>query len=255
MTPAERMTAARRELVAAHEALQAELAVERGRRRGQLVRELHEVRRMLDAGYRFASQAGKDAVVDRLLGGKRGGTFVDVGGYDGVTGSNTYFLEVWRGWTGVLVEPVRAQIARARQVRRCPCLEVAVAAREGSARFIAVTGGYTQMSGLADSYDPTLLARVRQDPRHEEEVVRVPTRPLAALLTEAGIEHPDFISLDIEGGEMEVLESFPFERHRVAIWAIENNAGSPGIAALMRGKGYDLVEFCGPDEVYRLRTG
>ena len=56
---------------------------------------------MLDAGYPYVSQAGQDMVVDRVLGGKRGGTFIDVGGYDGTTGSNSWFFELWRGWYGV----------------------------------------------------------------------------------------------------------------------------------------------------------
>ena len=51
-----------------------------------------------------------------------GGVFADVGGYDGVTGSNTLFFEQRRGWSGLLVEPSPANLAAARAVRRCPCL-------------------------------------------------------------------------------------------------------------------------------------
>ncbi len=89
--------------------------------------------------------------VDMALKQKRGGVFLDVGGYDGVTGSNTFFLEVFRGWTNALVEPVPAQLQKAKEVRRCPCLGVAVAANEGKADFIEVSEGYTQMSGLAEA--------------------------------------------------------------------------------------------------------
>jgi FkbM family methyltransferase len=209
---------------------------------------------MLDPAFPFASQAGQDAVVDALFRGKEGGTFADIGGFDGVKGSNTLFFEQRRGWTGLLVEPVPEQRAKAARARRCPCLPFAVAAEDGEADFIAVRAGFTQMSGLAGSYDPHLLARVRADPRHREAALRVETRTLSRLLTEAGLPHPDFVSLDVEGGEEAALRAFPFERHRVGAWAIENNGGGAGIGRIMRAAGYDLVEFCGPDEVWRLRA-
>ena len=206
---------------------------------------------MLDPGYTYASQAGQDLVVDRLLRGKRGGTFVDVGGYDGVTGSNTLFFEQWRGWTGVLVEPVPAQLAKAQTARRCPCLGLAVAATDGDADFLEVSEGYTQMSGLSQTYDSSLLTQVRADPRHKERTFRVTTRTLSRILTDAGIPNPDFISLDIEGGEALTLAAFPFDQHRVGVWAIENNTGGPEIGQIMSAQGYTLVEFCGPDEIWR----
>jgi len=223
---------------------------DRARTRGPKMRALHEVRQMLSAQYTFSSQAGQDLVVDQILKQIRGGTFVDVGGYDGVTGSNTYFLETQRGWTGALVEPVTAQIEKAKKSRTCPCVQVAIAASEGEADFIEITEGYTQMSGLASSYDKKLLTTVRKDKRHKENVVKVKTQTLSGLLHEVGLVNPDFISLDIEGGEIDCLKTFPFDDHKIKIWSIENNTGTPEIKTIMEAQGYALIEFCGPDEIY-----
>ncbi|MDC0116178.1 FkbM family methyltransferase [Octadecabacter sp.] len=223
---------------------------DRTRTRGTKMRTLHEIRQMLSPQYSFSSQAGQDLVVDQLLKQMRGGTFVDIGGYDGVTGSNTYFLETQRGWTGALVEPVTAQIEKAQKSRTCPCIQVAIAASEGQAEFIEIVEGYTQMSGLASSYDKKLLSTVRNDKRHKENVVQVKTQTLSGLLHQTGVVHPDFISLDIEGGEIECLKAFPFDDHKVKIWSIENNTGTPEIKTIMEAKGYALIEFCGPDEMY-----
>ncbi len=253
MTPTERIKAARADLLTAQKDLVEALQSERSRRRGALNRALFEIRQMLSPDVRYFSQAGQDAVVDQVLKHKRGGTFLDIGGYDGVTGSNTFFLEVFRGWTGLLVEPVPANLKNAREVRRCPCLGCAVAAEAGEAAFIEVQAGFTQMSGLAATYDPGLLETVRADPRHAEEIIRVPTRTLANLFEEAGTPRPDFVSLDIEGGEIAVLETLDFDRYRPRLWAIENNTGSSDLPNLMRERGYDLIEFCGQDDIYHDR--
>lgn len=251
MTPDERIAAARAELRQAANDLAVALKGDRSRRRAGLVRLQHETRAALDMGYPYRSQAGQDQVVDAVFGRKQRGTFADIGGYDGTTGSNTLFFEQMRGWTGFLVEPVPMQRRKAEVARKCPCLPYAVASSDGEAEFIEISEGYTQMSGLAGSYDPGLLAQVRADARHREAVLRVETRTLSRLLTEAGIPHPDFVSLDIEGGEVATLAAFPFAQHRVGTWAIENNTGSGEIAEIMRASGHDLIEFCGPDEIWR----
>ncbi len=250
MTIDDRIRMARQALVDIQSELVAKLANDRSRARANVIRQLHEIRGMLTPSFPYASQAGQDVVIDRVLDRKRGGTFVDIGAYDGVTGSNSLFFERNRGWTGVLVEPVAVQRAKAEQHRTAPCLAYAVADKKGVAEFMAVTEGYTQMSGLVKTYDKRMLGRVRADKRHAELVIKVPTRSLSQILTEAGIPDPDFVSLDIEGGELAALRKFPFDKHDVKIWAIENNAGDPALPALMQENGYDLIEFCGPDEIY-----
>ncbi|MEY1557245.1 FkbM family methyltransferase [Yoonia sp. R2331] len=254
MITSDRIAKARAELMAAQKELSEALKGNDTRARAPIVRQLHEVRGMLTPGYPYASQAGQDLVIDRALGSKTGGTFVDIGAYDGVTGSNSLYFEKWRGWSGVLVEPVQAMRETATSLRTAACLPYAVSDKRGEARFLAVTEGYTQMSGLLDSYDDNLLGKVRADPRHVEAEITVQTVTIADVLEESGISDPDFISLDIEGGELAALRAFPFEKYRVQAWAIENNTAGPEIAQIMRDNGYNLIEFCGPDEIYLLKT-
>ena len=106
------------------------------------------------------------------------------------------------------------------------------------------------MSGLAGTYDDKLLKRVRSDKRHRETFIKVQTKTLSSIIEYAEIPDPDFISLDIEGGEIACLKTFPFKDHDVKAWAIENNTGTTEIRDIMTKNGYDLNEFCGPDELY-----
>ncbi len=251
MKPHEKIIEARRLLQEAHQELATFLGTERSRRRGEALRQSHVISNMMATSQMFYSQAGQDRVIDSLLDGKRDGVFVDVGGYDGVTGSNTLFFESFRNWSGVIVEPSPTQVKQAESVRNAPCVMAAVAGKTGKADFMEVTSGYTQMSGFLDSYDEGLLKRVRAHQQHKEVIHKLSKKTLQSILNKHKLKKIDLISLDVEGGEMDILENFPFEKYDIEIWSIENNAQSSDLPQLMRSKGYDLVEFAGVDDIYR----
>ncbi len=251
MKPHEKIIESQRLLQEAHQELSSFLKTERSRRRGEALRQIHTISNMLSPTPLFFSQAGQDRVIDRLLGGKRDGVFVDVGGYDGVTGSNTLFFEVFRNWTGILVEPSPTQLELARTARKCPCLGYAVAGKPGKAQFMEVTSGYTQMSGFLGSYATDLLAKVRGNPQHKEVIHNLPRKKLQSILKEQKLKKIDYLSLDVEGGEMDILTNFPFEKYDIDLFSIENNTQSSDLPQLMKSKGYDLVEFVGVDDIYR----
>jgi FkbM family methyltransferase len=253
MTPQEKITQARQLLAQAGRELSEALQKERSRSRGLIQRELHAISTITGEGLHYYSQAGQDRIVDRVLAQKSNGVFVDVGGYDGVTGSNTLFFEMFRGWHGILVEPAPTQLRKARDVRRCPCLGFAVAGHAGTLDFMEVTHGYTQMSGFLDSYDRDLLARVRGDTRHQEVIHTLAAKPLGEILTEQQIYKVDFLSLDVEGGELDILRNFDFTAFDIDLWSIENNTQNAEIPELMRDNGYDLIEFVGVDDLFRKR--
>jgi FkbM family methyltransferase len=224
------------------------------RGRGRLYQQLWDCDRALGRHNQFFSQSGQDAWLERhVFKGKRDGVFVEIGGYDGVTGSNCLFFELRRGWSGFLVEPSPTFFPQAAAVRRCACHQVALAGKEGEAEFLEIREGLTQMGGLVDNYDAGLRSCVEEDDRYEGEVISVPTRTLASLLDEAGYKEIDYVSLDVEGAEMAVMEGFDFDRYRVAVWTIENNRGDVGaIPKFMVSKGYQRVERIGVDDVYLL---
>jgi FkbM family methyltransferase len=175
----------------------------------------------------YASQFGQDAFLDRVVyRGLRAGYFVDVGAHDGEQFSNSVFFERDRGWLGLCIEPNPAVFARLRQVRRADCVQCCIAARHGSVDFLQVTGADEMLSGMVSTYAPErrerLLGSAASD-RDSHRVIAVPALPLRALLGPRNVREVHLLSIDIEGGEVEALQSLDFDRCFVHAVCIENN--------------------------------
>jgi FkbM family methyltransferase len=159
------------------------------------------------------------------------GTFVEVGAYQPIELSQTYGLEQ-AGWSGILIEPVPEHAAALRQQRRAPVFEVACGApeRHGALMPIRVLGGLSTMR----SYDLTHELAAQQ-PRN------VPVVTLDSVLANAGIKKIDFLSIDVEGMELDVLRGFSIERFRPRLVLIEDHCEELVKHRYMQSKGYRLV--------------
>lgn len=203
------------------------------------------------------SQFGQDRFLDeQVFHGRRGGVFVEVGAFDGVTLSNTWFFEHRRGWSGVCVEPQPAAFERLQRERSCVCVRAAVAARPGRARFLEIQGTPTMLSGLVDAYHRKHRARIRNELRREggrARKIRVDCLRLADLLREHGIASVDYLSLDTEGGELEILRSLPFDELRIDVIGVEENYDAGAIGSFLATQGYAPIAELGCDRLYRRR--
>ena len=197
----------------------------------------------------FFSQFGQDRYLYRhLFENKRDGIFVDVGAYDGLTASNTLFFEKFLGWKGVCVEPDPAQFAKLVTFRSCTCVQTCIAEKDGTARFLSVTDGLTQMGGLVDHYDPQDLKMVSE--RSATKIVSLATRRLDAVLKEHNVSAIDFLSIDTEGSELSILRSFDLARFKVRALSVENNRNASHIPDYMQGLGYRRIVRLGVDDIY-----
>ena len=139
-----------------------------------------------------------------------------------------------------------------RYTRDAKVIHAALAGKDGVADFFNITSGYTQMSGLLEHYSPEFLKQVRANPMHREELVTVPTISLGTLLSSNALDKVDYCSLDIEGGEMMVLEGFDFDAFDITVFSIENNRRreSQALGDLLRSAGYSRATILGVDEIW-----
>lgn len=156
-----------------------------------------------------------------------GGFFVEAGANNGILQSNTYYLEAIRGWSGVLVEP-------------CPELFDACLKNRPRANVVQaalVSGDYEketislEFAGLMTAVDDE-----ERNAHYSEDLVNIgrgiheiqdgyrfeaPARTLSSILDDFRGREVDFMSLDLEGYEVNALQGIDFERHRPRYLLIE----------------------------------
>jgi FkbM family methyltransferase len=177
-----------------------------------------------------------------------GGTFIEAGANDGFTQSNTYWLERYMGWRGVLIEPVPEKVVECRRNRpRAAVVNAALVAEERINEITITTAGLRAY--VTGSFaDPQYETYHRTVAAAEESItprdVRVPAKTLASVIAMCGLNHIDLLSLDVEGYEPQVLLGMkPWRPRHILVELGDLN----GIMAALGGC-YRLLEHITPND-------
>ncbi len=172
----------------------------------------------------------------RAFLGERAGFFIDVGAAEPEFGSQTFHLEQ-SGWTGVLVEPRPDQAGKLRGSRRAAVFAVACSSPGNAGRSmpLRLRGGYS-------SLNETLVISGLEP----QGVIEVPIRTLDDILTEVKAPAPiDFVSIDVEGHETEVLDGFDLARWRPRLILVEDHVLNLTLHRHLQARGYKWVRRTG----------
>lgn len=168
---------------------------------------------------------------------KKGGFFVEFGATDGVGLSNTLLLEKKFEWKGILAEPGRRWLPRLKANRTCIIDSRCVWSESGKTiEFLdAQFGELSTVKGFEDR-------DFNKDARRENVVYPVETVSLNDLLSEHDAPLDiDYVSVDTEGTELDILNAFDFAKYNVKIFTVEHNyvkADRSGIRKLMESNGF-----------------
>jgi FkbM family methyltransferase len=168
------------------------------------------------------AQEGEDRVLARYFGNQAAGFYVDVGAHHPFRFSNTALLHR-RGWRGVNIDAWPGSMAPFRRARPDDVnLEVGVSKDVGEASFFIFN------DAAMNTFDPELAERHNRPPFSIERTVQVPLRPLRDILAEhvANGQQIDLMSIDVEGRDLEVLESNDWTRYRPRMLLVEVIGGS-----------------------------
>ena len=167
----------------------------------------------------YTSQIRQDLFVLSKLNFKRNGYFVEFGATDGVELSNTCLLEKEFNWTGILAEPAKTWHSQLRKNRKAHIETKCVWKKSGEKLLFNQTE-----AGIFSTIDDFSSNDLHKGSRVGGKKYQVETISLIDLLDK--FQAPkviDYLSLDTEGSEFEILESFDFSQYQIKVITCEHN--------------------------------
>ena len=174
----------------------------------------------------YYSQAGQDQWVTEFYKNKKNGYFLDIGAHNGISINNTYHLEKNLDWNGICIEADPDIFELLKNNRKCKCVNIAASSKKGSVNF-----SQRDFSGHIS-----------------DEGVSIKSDTMENILDSLNApNHIDYMSLDVEGHEIDVLLGFPFDRYSIGIMTVEHNlylgssANKDGIRDILESNGYSII--------------
>jgi FkbM family methyltransferase len=185
------------------------------------------------------SQLGQDLLALIASGTGKPGFFVEFGSADGVALSNSFLLEKELGWAGILCEPSRSWHEDLKRNRSCIVDTRCVYSRTGeqisfSENYIGELSGITEFTG--DDHHGLLD---RTTTSYQVETISL----LDLLRHHDAPKHIEFLSVDTEGSEFEILNAFDFSQYTFGAICVEHNylENRPKVKQLLLANGYRQV--------------
>lgn len=197
------------------------------------------------------SQLGQDIEVVKFYNSKENGFFIEAGASDGIELSNTYLLETKYKWKGICFEPIPKRFEKLIINRPMSiCFHEALYNQSGLTVTFDIANTFDLLSGIT-----TYIDTYKSDVDSNKTTIQVQTISLLDALEKANA--PSFIeymSLDTEGTELEILKNFNFDKYTFGLIDIEHNYVEPrrtDIKNLLLSKGYIYMGENKWDDMYK----
>lgn len=196
------------------------------------------------------SQLKQDLKVLDYFNHKKGGYYIELGASNGITLSNTLLLEKEYNWTGILIEPVKNEF------------EELIKNRPNNKNVNSAVYSVSGKNVIFDNKQDSLLSGIKDDlSRHKQQETKseytMITKTLTDILDENNApSNIDYLSLDTEGSELEILKGLDFSKYKIEYMDIEHNYEEPirsDIRKLLISKGYIYLGENEWDDTYILK--
>tara|TARA_B110000003_G_scaffold203324_1_gene202040 strand:- start:447 stop:1304 length:858 start_codon:yes stop_codon:yes gene_type:complete len=218
--------------------------------RGLLRQKIWDCEKSFFWNEKYLSQAGQDKIIkERFFKNKKKGFFIEIGAYDGIEGSNCYHFEKFLKWDGIAIEPSNIQFKKLKKNRKCKLFNKAISDEIKEVEFIEVTEGLTQMSGINEKYYKKNFDFISNNEKSKIQNYNLKTITFEQVVSQ-GIDI-DYLSIDIEGGEMDLLKSINFNNNNIKIISLENNTPADlNFENFFKNKKFIYFDRIGQDEIF-----
>jgi len=203
------------------------------------------------------SQYGQDLFLRKLLfflPEKIEYTYIDIGAHDGISFSNSYFLENFDNWNGICVEAnshVFPKLVENR--RRSECINFAISDSSGIEVFFKIDGYSEMLSGLANRMPKRHQKRIlKEQERYSGKTERVFVNKLTLndVCSSRNVTEIDLLLIDVEGAEKAIISSIDFKKLHINIICVERNFSSNGVLQVLKDAGFLRLVQIGADDIY-----
>lgn len=178
---------------------------------------------------KYYSQFGQDVfVLDNIFKNKQSGFFVDIGGNHPIHCSNTYLLEK-NGWSGIAVEPQDSLRNMWKDARSTPCFNYVIGPENKTMSFIEGL----EEDGLSGVEGFNKVSKSKNK-------IEVEQITFMKLVQKNNIKNIDYVSIDVEGYEMEVLKGIDFDSVTIKVLGVENDIAFRWIPLIGKKIGAEL---------------
>jgi FkbM family methyltransferase len=224
----------------------------------------------------YQSQMGQDMFLNRWFFKNRGpGFFIDVGAFDGILGSNTSYFEKHLQWKGIAFEPNPSAFEVLRATRSCRLIQGCAYHQDGQVPFLALSEreqregtklrpprsllsmvfdsshGGAMLSGIPGHMDQLQwVERIRKPMKLNQILATVPCHRIDTVLNDCGVKIVDYLSIDTEGAELEVLRGIDFESVQVNIIGVEHTHTFSEVYDLLTTSGFEYQGLLFFDEIF-----
>ncbi|GEM_PF-746426 len=167
------------------------------------------------------------------------GIFLDLGAYDGITFSNTYFFEKNLNWVGWCFEPIKKYYNEMRKIRKCKCYNNCISDKTGIVNFNffpqnPMSSGVLNNNNIKDKII----------------IIKSETIKIKDFLKDNNIKNIHLLSLDIEGNEEKILNNINFNETFIHIVCFEDNHNKKICDKTLKRNNFILIKHCGFDKIY-----
>ena len=194
------------------------------------------------------SQLNQDINVINFYNHKKNGYFIDIGAHNGILLSNTYLLEKYYNWSGICIEPI-PQIFKLLQESRpnSICINKAVYSTSNIVLKFNIAQS-TMLSGIIDNID------CHMNSLNNGTIIDVETININDILDNNNAPlFIEYLSIDTEGSEFEILSTFNYDKYTIGIIHVEHNYIQPrrnNIKNLLESKDYIYIKENEFDDEY-----